>query len=118
MLIYTTRALMMQVLGGAILQCRRHPTRGMLRDTHCAGLRHGQQQLWRGDSSPVEFWVVTRTLNACVTVVQGADISHVFCAPGAGPVIKAYSPELIVHPYLCESTYAVCRQPAVMMTIS
>ena len=32
----------------------------------------------------------------------GADISHVFCAKGAGPVIKSYSPELIVHPYLTE----------------
>lgn len=33
----------------------------------------------------------------------GADLSHVFCTPGASPVIKSYSPELIVHPYLLES---------------
>ena len=33
----------------------------------------------------------------------GADLSHVFCAKGAGPVIKSYSPELIVHPYLLET---------------
>ncbi|GFR74070.1 ATP-dependent (S)-NAD(P)H-hydrate dehydratase [Elysia marginata] len=30
----------------------------------------------------------------------GADLSHVFCTEGASPVIKAYSPELIVHPVL------------------
>eukprot|EP00238_Polyblepharides_amylifera_P007815 CAMPEP_0196599372 /NCGR_PEP_ID=MMETSP1081-20130531/94823_1 /TAXON_ID=36882 /ORGANISM="Pyramimonas amylifera, Strain CCMP720" /LENGTH=352 /DNA_ID=CAMNT_0041925139 /DNA_START=180 /DNA_END=1238 /DNA_ORIENTATION=- len=33
----------------------------------------------------------------------GADVVHVFCTRGAGPVIKSYSPELIVHPYLTES---------------
>ena len=32
----------------------------------------------------------------------GADLAHVFCSRGAAPVIKAYSPELIVHPYLLE----------------
>lgn len=31
---------------------------------------------------------------------QGADLSHVFCTQEAAPVIKAYSPELIVHPVL------------------
>jgi ATP-dependent NAD(P)H-hydrate dehydratase len=30
----------------------------------------------------------------------GADLSHVFCTEGAAAVIKGYSPELIVHPYL------------------
>lgn len=30
----------------------------------------------------------------------GADLSHVFCTEGAATVIKSYSPELIVHPYL------------------
>ena len=30
----------------------------------------------------------------------GADLSLVFCTRGAGPVIKSYSPELIVHPVL------------------
>lgn len=33
----------------------------------------------------------------------GADLSHVFCAEGAATVIKVYSPELIVHPYLPDS---------------
>ncbi|KAJ8660064.1 YjeF family domain-containing protein [Lichtheimia ornata] len=30
----------------------------------------------------------------------GADLCHVFCEPGAGTVIKSYSPDLIVHPYM------------------
>ncbi|KAI8922043.1 Ribokinase-like protein [Powellomyces hirtus] len=30
----------------------------------------------------------------------GADLSHVFCERNAGLVIKTYSPELMVHPYL------------------
>ncbi|XP_077014787.1 ATP-dependent (S)-NAD(P)H-hydrate dehydratase isoform X3 [Tamandua tetradactyla] len=30
----------------------------------------------------------------------GADLSHVFCTKEAAPVIKSYSPELIVHPVL------------------
>ncbi|PRW57185.1 ATP-dependent (S)-NAD(P)H-hydrate dehydratase isoform X4 [Chlorella sorokiniana] len=34
----------------------------------------------------------------------GADISHVFCTEGAATVIKGYSPELIVHPYLPDSS--------------
>lgn len=33
----------------------------------------------------------------------GADLSHVFCTRDAAPVIKSYSPELIVHPLLEES---------------
>ena len=35
----------------------------------------------------------------------GADLSHVFCTEEAGPVIKGYSPELIVHPYLKENEH-------------
>ncbi|KAJ1550836.1 hypothetical protein HK096_004735 [Nowakowskiella sp. JEL0078] len=30
----------------------------------------------------------------------GADLCHVFCEKSASPVIKSYSPDLIVHPYL------------------
>lgn len=37
---------------------------------------------------------------------QGADLSHVFCTKDAAPVIKSYSPELIVHPIL-EESYSV-----------
>ncbi|KAG5560098.1 hypothetical protein RHGRI_003404 [Rhododendron griersonianum] len=33
----------------------------------------------------------------------GADLSHVFCTKDAAPIIKGYSPELIVHPVLEES---------------
>lgn len=33
----------------------------------------------------------------------GADLSHIFCTKDAAPVIKSYSPELIVHPVLEES---------------
>jgi len=33
----------------------------------------------------------------------GADLAHVFCTRGAAPIIKAYSPDLIVHPLLRES---------------
>ncbi|KAK1395204.1 ATP-dependent (S)-NAD(P)H-hydrate dehydratase [Heracleum sosnowskyi] len=36
----------------------------------------------------------------------GADLSHVFCTKDAAPVIKCYSPELIVHPIL-EESYSV-----------
>ena len=41
----------------------------------------------------------------------GCDLSHVFCAEGAAPVIKTYSPELIVHPYLQESLGGEDRGP-------
>ncbi|CAM0135776.1 hypothetical protein VKS41_001792 [Umbelopsis sp. WA50703] len=36
----------------------------------------------------------------------GADLCHIFCEPGAGTVIKGYSPDLIVHPYLRTSEHA------------
>ncbi|KAJ0491882.1 putative ATP-dependent NAD(P)H-hydrate dehydratase [Helianthus annuus] len=36
----------------------------------------------------------------------GADLSHVICTKDAAPVIKSYSPELIVHPLL-EESYSV-----------
>ncbi|KAI8566222.1 hypothetical protein RHMOL_Rhmol02G0023300 [Rhododendron molle] len=36
----------------------------------------------------------------------GADLSHVFCTKDAAPIIKGYSPELIVHPVL-EESYSV-----------
>jgi len=32
--------------------------------------------------------------------IQGADLGFVICAREAAPVIKSYSPELIVHPIL------------------
>ena len=35
-----------------------------------------------------------------VPFLQGADLVHVFCPEDAAPVLKSYSPELIVHPLL------------------
>ena len=38
---------------------------------------------------------------AAITCLKlGADLSHVFCTSDSAPVIKSYSPELIVHPVL------------------
>ena len=43
----------------------------------------------------------------------GADLAHVFCTAAASYVIKTYSPELIVHPYLpSESDAAECVNDA------
>ncbi|WZZ38645.1 hypothetical protein YC2023_034904 [Brassica napus] len=39
----------------------------------------------------------------------GADLSHVFCTKDAAPVIKSYSPELIVHPVL-EESYTISEE--------
>ena len=46
---------------------------------------------------------------AFAALKMGADLAHVFCTKGAASVIKSYSPELIVHPYLdeCSSASAV-----------
>lgn len=44
--------------------------------------------------------------NILPLIPQGADLSHVFCTKDAAPVIKGYSPELIVHPVL-EESYSV-----------
>ena len=37
---------------------------------------------------------------AMAALRTGADLAHVFCTPGAAPVIKSYAPDLIVHPAL------------------
>ncbi|XP_043928598.1 ATP-dependent (S)-NAD(P)H-hydrate dehydratase isoform X2 [Protopterus annectens] len=37
---------------------------------------------------------------AIAALKVGADLAHVFCTKDAAPVIKSYSPELIVHPVL------------------
>ena len=39
---------------------------------------------------------------ALAALRTGSDLAHVFCSRAAGPVIKAFSPELIVHPSLAE----------------
>ena len=43
---------------------------------------------------------------AYAALKMGADLAHVFCTKGAASVIKGYSPELIVHPYLDERSSA------------
>ncbi|KAI9686671.1 MAG: hypothetical protein M1820_010587 [Bogoriella megaspora] len=41
--------------------------------------------------------------SAMASAKLGADMSHVICEPGAGQVIKTYSPNLMVHPYMRQS---------------
>lgn len=41
--------------------------------------------------------------SATASAKLGADMSHVICEPGAGAVIKTYSPNMMVHPYLRQS---------------
>lgn len=38
--------------------------------------------------------------SAMASARLGCDMSHVICEPGAGMVIKTYSPNLMVHPYM------------------
>jgi ATP-dependent NAD(P)H-hydrate dehydratase len=40
----------------------------------------------------------------------GADMSHTICEPGAGNVIKTYSPDLIVHRLLDENKWVARRR--------
>lgn len=42
--------------------------------------------------------------SAIAATVLGADMSHVICERNAGTVIKTYSPNLMVHPYLLDSS--------------
>jgi len=42
--------------------------------------------------------------SAITSLKVGCDLSHIFCSEGAGTAIKAYSPEIIVHPTLKEKT--------------
>ncbi|KAI9272883.1 Ribokinase-like protein [Phascolomyces articulosus] len=48
----------------------------------------------------------------------GADLCHVFCEPGAGTVIKSYSPELIVHPYMRTSNTSYSSVSEVVSRVS
>ncbi|BFZ62211.1 hypothetical protein YB2330_003294 [Saitoella coloradoensis] len=45
------------------------------------------------------------------SMLLGADLGHVICEPGASTVIKSYSPDLIVHPLMCESKRATADRP-------
>ncbi|TAQ84416.1 hypothetical protein B7494_g7247 [Chlorociboria aeruginascens] len=44
--------------------------------------------------------------SAMASARLGADMSHVICEPQAGQVIKTYSPNLMVHPYMRQSSHA------------
>ncbi|GLC64601.1 hypothetical protein PLESTF_000183300 [Pleodorina starrii] len=39
---------------------------------------------------------------AFAALAAGADLSHVFCSTSAAPIIKQYSPDLLVHPYFLQ----------------
>ncbi|KAB8356655.1 hypothetical protein FH972_024232 [Carpinus fangiana] len=43
------------------------------------------------------------TFSALASAKLGCDMSHIICEPGAGAVIKTYSPNLMVHPYIRQS---------------
>lgn len=42
--------------------------------------------------------------SAIAATLLGADMSHIICEKNAGAVIKTYSPNLMVHPYLHDSS--------------
>lgn len=42
--------------------------------------------------------------SALAATILGADMSHIICERNAGTVIKTYSPNLMVHPYLYDSS--------------
>lgn len=55
---------------------------------------------------------------ALSAVRAGADLAHVFCTPGAAGVIKGYSPELIVLPFLPVSARVLQRLFDVMIALT
>lgn len=48
--------------------------------------------------------------SAMASAKLGADMSHVICEQGAGQVIKTYSPNLMVHPYMRQKKYLTEKQ--------
>jgi len=48
--------------------------------------------------------------SAMASAKLGADMSHVICEPGAGAVIKTYSPNLMVHPYMRQSKHMSAQE--------
>ena len=40
----------------------------------------------------------------------GCDVAHVFCTESAAPVIRSFSPEIIAHPYVFETSRGQCRE--------
>lgn len=45
--------------------------------------------------------------SAHAAMLAGVDLVHVICDEGASQVIKGYSPDLMVHPYMCSQNDAV-----------
>ncbi|KAK6532982.1 hypothetical protein TWF281_007149 [Arthrobotrys megalospora] len=43
--------------------------------------------------------------SANASALLGADLSHIICEPNAATVIKTYSPNLMVHPYMLQSNH-------------
>ncbi|KAK6505531.1 hypothetical protein TWF481_007426 [Arthrobotrys musiformis] len=43
--------------------------------------------------------------SANASALLGADLSHIICEPTAASVIKTYSPNLMVHPYMLQSNH-------------
>nr|XP_008251451.2 ATP-dependent (S)-NAD(P)H-hydrate dehydratase isoform X1 [Oryctolagus cuniculus] len=59
--------------------------------------QHPPCRTWTG----LPCWYTGAPYFAAISALKvGADLSHVFCTREAAPVIKSYSPELIVHPVL------------------
>ncbi|KAF7959886.1 hypothetical protein EAE96_001489 [Botrytis aclada] len=50
--------------------------------------------------------------SAMASARLGADMSHVICEPGAAQVIKTYSPNLMVHPLMRQSSHAKMTESA------
>ncbi|KFA66319.1 hypothetical protein S40285_01882 [Stachybotrys chlorohalonatus IBT 40285] len=48
--------------------------------------------------------------SAMASARLGCDLSHVICTPGAGTVIKSYSPNLMVHPLMRQSPPASLKK--------
>ncbi|KAI9831364.1 MAG: hypothetical protein M1826_003537 [Phylliscum demangeonii] len=48
--------------------------------------------------------------SAMASARLGADMSHVICEPQASVVIKSYSPNLMVHPYMRQSHHATAAE--------
>ncbi|KAL7269850.1 hypothetical protein RUND412_007464 [Rhizina undulata] len=43
--------------------------------------------------------------SANASALMGADLSHVICEPQAAQVIKTYSPNIMVHPYMRQTSH-------------
>ena len=79
--------------------------KSVIRSSRVVFKRARAAQLTKGDA-----------LTTVAAMRVGADLAHVFCALSAGPVIKALSPELIVHPYLPEAANMKAKDAVTILT--